>query len=221
MPNVTPFQIGIELVGDLAAFADGRGQAVRRGAMRAAERMRARAKLEIRRDTRAALGDRAANTWRDEIFPTGSRQSWHPTVMLWSKWPIVVDAFTRGATITPKNGIVLAIPTNNVPSHGRRPMTPVEVEAAFNQDLIVRPSHNNPSILLAFVNAIPARSGRGYRPPTKRRVGQGRAVRLILMFVFVRQVSLRPIIHYPAIRDQLAPVWLDYLASEIAAEVAA
>ena len=210
-------KIGIAVQGNLRLFADQRATAIRAGAMRGAVRFRARAKLDIRRDTRSALGDRAANTWRDELYPLGRAQSWHPAVVVWSKWPLVVNAFTQGATIVAKKALVLAIPTENVPFKDRKPMKPVDVEAHFDQDLIVKRSINGNG--LAFID-------KGLRGRLKRWRGKGskgdapvaNRRKLTLMFVFVRQVTLRPRLHWPDIVRKLGPEFRDYLAQEIMRE---
>lgn len=213
------FSIGVRTQADLSAFAGERGAAIRRGAMRGAVRFSARAKLEFRRPTRSALGDRAANTWRADVYPKGRAQSWHPAVNVYSKWPVVIGAFAEGATIKPKSGAALAIPTDNVPNRGRRKMTPLEVESRFDQDLIVLSSRNGNA--LAFIDRglkgrlkrWRAKGNSGAAPEANRR-------KLTLMFVFVRQVTLRPRFSLDGIRGTLAPVFNSYLAEDIARETA-
>jgi hypothetical protein len=215
-----PLSIGLDLdVEALRLFADDRAGAIRRGAMRGAARFRARAKLEIRQDTRRALGDRAANTWRDDLYPKGRAQSWRPAVVVWSKWPTVINVFTEGATIRAKNVAMLAIPTDAVPYKDRRRMTPEEVEARFDQDLIVRPGKNGN--LLAFIDkGLRGRLKRWRKKGAAGDAPTARRDRLVLMFILVRQVTLRPRVNYPAIADRLAPVFREYLAAEIANETA-
>lgn len=216
--------IAIKLEHDLPAFADERGQAIRRGATRGADRLRARAKLEVRQPTRAALGDRAANTWRDDRYPTGGKISWHPTVHVWSKWPAVVRAHIDGATIRHKQGLMLAIPTDDVPNKiggrgGRRKMSPVEVEAQFNQDLILRRSRTG-NATLAFVDVLPSKNKRGWRRKTAKRLAEGRRSKLVLMFILVKQVTLRPRLpSMDSLADDLAPIFRQYIAQEIAREL--
>lgn len=145
---------------------------------------------DLRGGIRAAgLGDRLANTWRGKAYPGGGK-SLHPAGYVWSKAPKIVGAFAEGATILPTGGRrYVAIPTKNVPlkARGRR-MTPLDVEVAFNQDLIIR--NGRAGRKLAFVSAVAARKGRGFRAPTKGRLAAGRATRLILMFILVPSVRL-------------------------------
>lgn len=213
------FFIVLKTEANLTRFADERGAAIRRGAMRGATRFAARAKLEFRRPTRSALGDRAANTWRADVYPKGRAQSWHPAVNVYSKWPRVIEAFYLGATIRPKNAVVLAIPSENVPKIGGRRMTPKEVEARFGQELIIFPARGGGSY--AFIDKglrrrqlrHQSRGSRGAAPVANPR-------RLTLMFTFRRQVTLRPRLDLDRIDAALAPVFNAYLAEDIARETA-
>lgn len=213
---VAPLQLKIALAGDLRGFADQAAAGIRRGAMRAAERMRARAKLAFRQETRAVLGDRAANTWRDEVYPKGGKQSWHPTTLIFSKWPGPIRAHTEGATIAHRDGLMLAIPTDNVPRRGQKPMSPAEVERSFGQDLYFV---KRPNATLAFIKAIASKSKRGWRKATPGRLAQGRKQKLVLMFVLVKQVTLRKRLDWPRLADELAPEFNRYVAEEIAREL--
>jgi hypothetical protein len=71
--------------------------------------------------------------------------------------------------------------------------------------------------MLAFVDATPAKSGKGFRPPTKRRAQAGRQSQLTLMFVLVRQVTLRAKLHWPQIFEDLEQGWAQLFPAEIAA----
>ncbi|WP_156361868.1 DUF6441 family protein [Sphingomonas sp. Leaf343] len=146
-----------ELEGDLASAAT--------GAMREAM---PHARQELREQiTGAGLGTRLANTWRGEVYP-GSRKSINPSGYIWSNAPDIVDAFDRGAQITPRGGKrFLAIPTDNVPrspGRGRRTstkrMTPAEVEQSFSQDLFYR--RGKAGRVLAFINAVASSGRSGY-----------------------------------------------------------
>ena len=139
----------------------------------------------------AGLGGKLAKTWQGRVYPTDG-DSLNPSAFIWSKAAKLVDAYDRGAYISPRDGRrYLALPTKNVPRKGRGwLMTPLDVETSFNQDLIVRPGRR-PGTLLAFVNVLPARSQKGYRRATKQRLAQGRPLKLVLMFVLVRDVRVR------------------------------
>lgn len=153
----------------------------------------------------AGLGNKLANTVRGQTYPAGAA-SLDPASWVYTKAPVIMDVFDRGATIVPVNGTVrLAIPTANVPRRRRKRMTPVEVEAYFDQDLIV--IHGRGDTLLAFVDVLLARSGRGYRPATRRRLAQGRPRKLVLMFILVRQTRLRKRLDLAGIANRAADRW--------------
>ena len=151
-------------------------------------------KEDLRQQVRGAgLGERMAKTWQGRIYPSSGR-SLDPAALVWSRAAKVIDAFDRGATIYPLNGHrFLALPTSNVPrkagaSRGRAGiMTPPEVEAAFGQDLIIRPNLKRRGCFLAFVNAVLGKTGKA-RPATGRRLAKGRVRQLVLMFNLVPSV---------------------------------
>jgi hypothetical protein len=210
-------QVELAVSDNLASFAQQTHLRIARGARVAAEKQAARAKLALRGDVRAAgLGDRLANTWRVNVFPESASSRTHsPAVFVKSTASEIVTAFDQGATIRSKQGLWLAIPTENTPRKGRRLATPVEVEAMFNQDLIF--FHGRGGQMLAFVDAIKAKSGGKFRRATKRRTKDGRRNELVLMFVMVRQVTLRKRLNWSRIFDELAKQWAQLFPAEIAA----
>lgn len=206
-------QLRISLTEDIKAWSERKQQAIARGATAGARRFRARLKLALRDDVRrAGLGDRVANAWRDEVYPNSGKVSMRPTVFAWTKAPAIVRGHSDGVPIKGKSGNWLAIPTENTPRKGRRYATPLEVEGIFNQDLVVFQGRGGTA--LAFVNAIRAKSGRGFRRATKRRAKDGRENQMVLMFVFVKQVSLRPKLNWRRIGDDLGRAWRDYVGQE-------
>jgi hypothetical protein len=229
-------QVKLALIGDLGEFAHQTHLRIARGARNAAEKQLARGKLALRGDVRAAgLGDRLANTWRAEVYPKSAAQRTHAPAVVFrvndraktqrpdslgnvstiASAADIIKAHTFGPTIVSKNGLYMALPTANTPRKGRRYATPHEVETDFNQDLIVL--HGRGQQMLAFVDATPAKSGRGFRPATKRRTQAGRQSQLTLMFVLVRQVTLRAKLHWPQIFEDLQQGWEQLFPAEIAA----
>ncbi len=168
--------------------------------------------LALREDTRGALGEGVANAWRLNVYDAASGS---PAAMVYSKAPMIVTAFGNDTTITAKGGhLYLAIPTDNVPRLGNHRMTPVEVEARFNQDLVFLPSHSGAT--LAFVNVVPAKSGKGFRPPTQGRIAQGRKTQMVLMFVMVQQVHLRKRLNWPQLFADAKEGFEQYLGETVA-----
>ena len=73
-----------------------------------------RTKILLRRDTSAALGQRVANAWQDQFYPNIERGPAKAADLVYTKAPKIIDAFDVGATIRPKSGRYLAIPTEHV-----------------------------------------------------------------------------------------------------------
>lgn len=147
--------------------------------------------------TSSGLGQRLANTWRGKRFPE-AQPSINSAAFVWSKAPDIINAYERGPTIVPVNGRkYLAIPTANCPPRRRGggfgsrgcKASPLEVETIFNQDLRFARAANGR--LIAFIEAVSARSKRGFRPGTPNRLAQGRAVVAVVMFILVPAVRVR------------------------------
>lgn len=203
--------VRLALTGDLEGFARRTDAAFVAAVRNAAERQGKRAQLALREDVReGGLGDKVANTWRLKIFDNAGAA---PAAFVWSKAPTIVQAFTQGVTIARAGGLWLAIPTDNVPAAGRRPMTPVEVEARFNQDLIIIPS-GKPGTSLAFVDAVAAKNAKGFRPQTPGR--KARKLVRVLMFVLVQQVHLKKRLHYPSIVAGFREEWPAAMRDQVA-----
>lgn len=152
-------------------------------------------KRDLRAMTRGPLGERIAKAWRAEYYGLGKSES--PAAFVYTKAPDVIAGNLENITIVPRGGSkFFAIPTDRVPQRRGRGakarMSPEEVEAHFNQDLILKRS-STPGELLGFVEAVRARSRKrpGLRQATKRRIAAGREVKLIHMFTFVRTLTKR------------------------------
>lgn len=170
--------------------------AVTRGVRSAALGLR----LELRGQVRGAgLGNGIANAVRQVDYPK-SGKSLGPASLVYSKAPVVHQAFNADTVVRPKQSAALAIPTDNVPRQrgrrGGRQMSPVEVEAAFNQELDYIPANGSRPALLVLHNVTASfnrKSGRlrGFRNLTARREASGRGATSVVMFILVRQVTLR------------------------------
>ncbi len=163
----------------------------------------------------AGLGRGFARSWQWQVRRQPDGVSW---ARVSTSSPRVISAYAYGATIRGRNGNWLAIPVEGaVPLRdgwGRVPMSPVEVEARFNQDLqFVRfPGGRTAGLVMTLVRA---QSGRGWRTATPGRVAQGRQAERVLMFVLVRQVQVARRLDLPrAIAETLA-AFPDVLAREL------
>jgi hypothetical protein len=233
---VAGLQVKIALAGDLHTLAHDTHLRLARGARRAAERLLSIGKLKLRGDVRqAGLGDRLANTWRANIYPQSANARTHaPSVVFRvndraktqradslgnvsriASAADIIEAHATGPTIVSRNGLWLAVPTENVPRRGRRKATPQEVEEMFNQDLWLVPGRGQQ--MLAFVHE--ERGDRVRGSGTQARPRGGRRFRTKLMFILVRQVRLRARLNYPRIFDDLKQDWASIFPAEIAAEL--
>ncbi len=164
-------------------------------------------KKDLRADVEAAgLGRRLALTWRSRVYPEGSgRNSLDPAGWVWTKAPKLIEVYEEGTVIRPTGGRhYLALPSKNVPMKGRgKRMTPLDVEIAFNQDLIIRRG-KKPGTWTAWINAVAGRSGRGFKPATKGRLRGGRPSQLVFMFTLTPWVDVHKRLHGAQLADRAA-----------------
>jgi hypothetical protein len=219
-----PIRLKLAISGNLHTIERDTHLRVARGARQAAERLLAIGKLRLRQDVRqAGLGDRLPNVWRADIYPKSANARTHAPAVVFrvndraktertdslgnsrkiASAAEIIEAHATGPTIVSRNGLWLAIPTENTPRRGRRKATPQEVEEMFDQDLTLFPGRGRQ--MLAFVDAVRGQSGRGFfRAPTAVRRGRGRRSEMVLMLVLVRrQVRLRATLNYRRIFDEL------------------
>jgi hypothetical protein len=87
----------------------------------------------------AGLGQRMARTWASRTYPPG--HSLGPAGQIWSKAPKAMKAFTEGATITPKGGRFLAIPSRETlglrGGRNQRAPSPADIERRLGVKLVV------------------------------------------------------------------------------------
>lgn len=163
-------------------------------------------KEEFREEIVAAgLGERLAKTVRGVTYPDQpGRHSASPTgevFVVGSKSgrgsaARILEHYISGRDIIPGAAAALAVPTKNTPltgasRGGKRPMTPVEVEARFNAELF--PLRLKSGNIGLFINVIQGLSRRrpGFRQNTAGRRAQGRAPQRVLMFTLTRRVKGR------------------------------
>lgn len=172
---------------------------------------------------RAGLGSRLARTVQGRTYPA-SGDSLDPSTWVFTKAPMIVDAYDRGPVIVPTgaSGVrCLAIPTLNVPRRGRHVLTPVEVEAMYDQDLTIR--HGRNGNLLAFVDAQGGVAswtrnqglayGRRSQASYKPRPHRGRRPIWKLMFILVRNVRVRKRLDLQMLADAAAARWPGLLSN--------
>jgi hypothetical protein len=163
----------------------------------------------------AGLGEKLARTWRTRAFPREGRETLDPAALVYvnpgkgrrGNAPTIIDFYSAANVIRPILGEALAIPTKNTPrkSGGRgakRFMSPVEVEARFNAELVpIRMKTGRTGLFIPVIAGLSTKKS-GYRPATKGRIAQGRASELVHMFTLLRQVTGRKRLNHPAIASR-------------------
>jgi hypothetical protein len=97
---------------DLAAELKDLERAVATGTRKAGQGL----KTGLRRQVGSAgLGQRLANSWRDQHYPN---QKLDAASLVYTKAPQIIRAFDEGAVIRSRRGRFLAIPTENAPRKG-------------------------------------------------------------------------------------------------------
>lgn len=173
--------------------------AMARANTRAMREVMVGAKEEMRDDVLAAgLGFGLAQSVRGVAYPERGRDSMSPAAVVYAtrgkagsrSAAAILGQYERGQRITPALGQGLAIPTDAVPKRRRGvPMSPVEVEAFYNQELFARRLKSGNTGL--FLNLVVAKSGKVPRRATPGRLAQGRTPKAILMFTLVKDVPGR------------------------------
>jgi len=145
----------------------------------------------------AGMGNRLANTWRADTYPE-SRNSLNPAGYAWSNAPDIIDAFARGATISPLGGKnYLWLPTKNVPrargggrASSTKTMSPDQVLADFGaKEFVIK--KGRAGRLLAFIVQGRGTTARGaVRRVRKGRLAHGSSGELVLMFVLMSSVKM-------------------------------
>ena len=134
----------------------------------------------------AGLGGKLARTVRKSVYPSQTT-SLHAAALVWSKAPVITDAFERGVLIRSSNGFYLAIPlpAAGAKGVGAKRITPGGWEQRTGRRLVfVYRKGRHP--LLVDQGVIPG----GRAPAFGERKKRGRKNLSIPIFVLVPQVKL-------------------------------
>jgi hypothetical protein len=151
-------------------------------------------KAELRRQVASAgLGQRLANSWRDQHYPNRKLDA---ASLVYTKAPQIIRAFDAGAVIRSRRGGFLAIPTENAPrkgTDGKRISPSTFPEHRFGPLRFV-PRQSGPSLLVVdgLRASFSRKSGalRGFRRATDRARQSGHGLTTVVMFLLVPQVKL-------------------------------
>lgn len=168
------------------------------GAMEAARDMERTGTARLRSDTVKGFPDglRLSRTWRGQVYPFGSKKSSSPSVVLWSKAPVLARAFNEPATIVNTSGArFLAIPTENAPD-------PLPKRQTGKPRSALAAAQRNPRINLQFV---PLHGGRKGLLVDRQRKG-GQMVQVV-MFVLVPRATLKKRMNYSQLFRDFEREW--------------
>jgi hypothetical protein len=151
-------------------------------------------RTELRRQLGSAgLGQRLANSWRDEHYPNERLDA---ASLVYTKTPQIIRAFDEGAVIRSKRGRFLAIPSENAPrkgTDGKRISPSTFPEHRFGALRFV-PRSNGPSLLVVdgLRASFSRKTGglRGFRRARDRARRTGTGLTTVVMFLLVPQVKL-------------------------------
>ncbi|WP_298689577.1 DUF6441 family protein [uncultured Sphingomonas sp.] len=187
-----PINVSISGLTEAIGAAEGQIATITTTAMRGATDTLKQTLRDQIRD--AGMGNRLANTWRADTYPDG-RNSLNPAGYAWSNAPDIIDAFARGATITPLAGKnYLWLPTKSVPRAGGRSssksMTPDQVLETFGAtEFVIKKGKGGG--LLAFIVEGRGQTKRGaVKRVRKGRLAHGDSGQLVLMFVLKPSIRL-------------------------------
>ena len=155
-------------------------------------------KEDLRSQVRAGgLGEKLAKSFQQIRFPkTGT--SLEAAGVVYSKANKIHAAFIDGVTIKSKKGLFLAIPTSACPKQiaGKRASPALFERYIGKLRLVYRP--NAPSLLVAENQRAKGGQRGGYKRATEKQLASGRGLATVVMFILVRQVTLKKRINLEA-----------------------
>lgn len=225
-----PMQVRLDLPGSMAADLGSFADRLRAATVAAVEAATDGLRGELAERTAETLGWRLARTIEGRVYHDPGRISGVVTLR-WQRYDPRLGrkinyaaALTRGAVLTAqgREGRWLAIPTEAArrvagARVSRRFLSPAEIEQALNKDLALVAPPGRPGVrLLVARSASDGRRAGTLVGSTPRRRAQGRqAIAPVVMFVLVRQVTLR----FRFDPEAIARAWSQRLPDLIAASM--
>lgn len=202
-------RLGLEVLDDLRKIMEAEERAGRvavSGGMNAAA---GGLKAAWRRQVESGgLGSRLARTIRSEVYPR-RRPSSNAAALVWTRAPVLIDAFDRGSMIRSTDGFFLAIPTEAAGQRGlgRARITPGGWEQRTGIRLRFVYRSPLPSLLVADDARLSTRGRAVMNRRRARKDGIRTGSTTIPIFILVPQVKLRK--RLDLARD--ADAWADRL----------
>lgn len=160
----------------------------------------------------AGFGQRLANTWRSQIYPQRGASA-NAAGLLFTRAPVIVDAFDRGVTIMSSQGLYLAIPTQFAPKNvsfidpvsggmkRNKRVTPRGIEQALGVKLRFVFNPRGTSFLVADNLRLSKKKGTA-RLAGKRAIAKG-DVKTLPLFWLVKTVTLPKKLDLAAIEKKM------------------
>lgn len=186
-------KLGLEVLDDLRRILEAEERAGRVAVSRGMTVAATGLKEAWRRQVESAgLGSRLARTIRSEVYPR-QRPSSSAAALVWTRAPVLIDAFDRGALIKSGDGFFLAIPTEAAGQRGlgRARVTPGGWEQRTGIRLRFVYRSPQPSLLVADDARLSTRGLATMNRRRARRDGTRTGSMTIPIFILVPQVKLR------------------------------
>jgi len=186
-------RLGLEVLDDLRKIMEAEERAgrvaVSGGMNAAASGLQAAWRRQVES---AGLGSRLARTIRSEVYPR-QRPSSNAAALVWTRAPVLIDAFDRGALIRSSDGFFLAIPTEAAGQRGlgRTRVTPGGWEQRTGIRLRFVYRSPLPSLLVADDARMTTRGRAVLNRRRARADGTRTGSMTIPIFILVPQVRLR------------------------------
>lgn len=185
-------KFGLEVIGDLAEAMRKETEAGERAVQRAITAAGKGLQSDWRRQVEGAgLGSRLARTIRSEAYPKG-KNSLNAASLVWTRAPVIIDAFERGALIRSQNGFFLAIPTEAAGARGlgNKRVTPGGWEQRTGMRLRFVYRQGRPSMLVADDARLTTRGRATLNRRRARADGTRTGSMTVPIFILVPQVRL-------------------------------
>lgn len=181
------------ITGNLHAFMRKQAEAAEEAVTGGVKDITDSLKQELRQQVvTAGLGRRLSQSWRSQIFPKG-RRSIKAAGWVWSKAPLIINAFDRGVVIKSDKGFFLAVPTSAAPKKGvgGKRISPSNFPEYSLGRLRFVYRRGAPSLLV--VDNLRARTGKrgGFAKASESALRKGRGLATVVMFILVPQVHLK------------------------------
>lgn len=193
-------KMGFKVTGDIYKDIRNHARKMERGSTLAARATGRGLKTALRDQVkRAGLGPKVGNAWREQSYPKGGKHSLNAASIVWTKAPRIIAAYDRGVVIRARQGIYLAIPTENTPfmSYGRGARGKASPanwpESRFGKLRFVRLDDGKAMLVADNLRKSYAKKTgkyRGYKKATKRMVRAGTDIDNVVMFILIPQARI-------------------------------